>query len=163
MDPIMQLAFSLDAPLLTSLSVFVSNYRMFMVILVLLFFAIASVFRELDATRFLAITAAFALLISLGAKPLLAQARPCPQIDSKVPCPADFGTPSGHAIIAFAFALALHERKSFPIFIAIALLVSFSRMYLGVHSFIQIAASLALAFVALASARLADKYSRRIK
>ena len=51
------------------------------------------------------------------------------------PRPKDFSFPSGHTAAAFggAFLLSAHAPGWSPVFFAIATLVGFSRVYLGVH------------------------------
>lgn len=154
MDPLTSFFSGMDFPALTAAFSLISNEYIALLILAAIFAATAFLYREWDAAGFLALVVAFSLMISVGAKGLLAQPRPCEYLPSKIPCPEDSGLPSGHAIVAFSFAIALRHRKSFPIYLAIALLVAASRLYLGVHTFTQIAASLALSFVALAAAVL---------
>lgn len=75
-------------------------------------------------------------------KPLIARPRPC-QVDGSlatpVPCPGDWSFPSGHTTKAFAAATALvvslprgARRFAAPV-VALAALMGFSRLYLGVH------------------------------
>lgn len=69
-------------------------------------------------------------------------------IVSKVDCPRDYGFPSNHATLAFVLALAFLNKRGFLAFLLFAVLVSLSRMYLGVHSFEDILGGLALAPIA---------------
>jgi diacylglycerol kinase family enzyme/membrane-associated phospholipid phosphatase len=51
------------------------------------------------------------------------------------PRPKDFSFPSGHSAAAFggALLLAFHAPEAAPVFFVVAVLVAFSRVYLGVH------------------------------
>jgi undecaprenyl-diphosphatase len=73
----------------------------------------------------------------------VARERPCRAIEGIrliTACPKSFSMPSGHAISSFAFAIPLFYLtreyiagawRSYPL--VLALLIAFSRMYLGVH------------------------------
>ena len=60
--------------------------------------------------------------------------------------------PSGHAAIAFTLMIAFIGKRPFPFYWAFALLVAYTRFYLGVHTFEDLAAALVLAPVAYQSA-----------
>jgi len=69
-------------------------------------------------------------------KNIFIRIRPCSQyIVSRFPCPTDFSFPSGHATTSFAAAitLAMLDPKRKVLYYFIALIISFSRIYLGVH------------------------------
>jgi len=55
-------------------------------------------------------------------------------------CPADFSFPSGHAATAFtaAFVLSYFDKKRHWFYYIIAVLISFSRIYLGCHYFFDV-------------------------
>ncbi len=89
----------------------------------------------------------FAVLISLlldllvtnvWLKPFVARLRPCdinPSIQLLIPRPTDYSFPSGHAAASFTAAftlLGLKSRLGWPS-MALAVLISFSRLYLYVH------------------------------
>ena len=68
-------------------------------------------------------------------------------ISSLVECPSSSSFPSGHALLAYASAFFFaRKKKPFLILFLLALLIAFSRILLGVHSFSEIAASLSFAF-----------------
>lgn len=54
--------------------------------------------------------------------------------------PSDFSFPSGHATISFAAAtiLAYFDKKRKKLFYLVAILISFSRIYLGYHYFFDV-------------------------
>jgi membrane-associated phospholipid phosphatase len=91
----------------------------------------------------------FALMLSallvFTAKNVLMEPRPCTSNGSLIPCPLDYSMPSGHAAVAFTLMLAYMGKPSFPLFWLFALLVSYSRFFLGVHTFDDIAAALVIA------------------
>ncbi|NOS35486.1 MAG: phosphatase PAP2 family protein [Deltaproteobacteria bacterium] len=71
-------------------------------------------------------------------KELFQRVRPCVALDHVhllVGCGGSFSFPSSHATNIFAAMvwLSLHYRKALPLFLIIALLVSYSRIYVGVH------------------------------
>ena len=71
-------------------------------------------------------------------KNLIARSRPC-WIDQSIPLlipnPHDYSFPSGHTLASFeaAIMIFLHNKKWGIVALIIALLISFSRMYLFVH------------------------------
>lgn len=93
-----------------------------------------------------------AFLLSTALKLALRTERPCGLLHSKVECPwAEFPNPwtysfpSGHTLVAFTVALAFLNKREFPFYLAFALFVAFTRIYLGVHTFEDVAGSIALA------------------
>lgn len=70
--------------------------------------------------------------------------RPRPPIYAKATtvfaCPADYSFPSGHASAAFASAviLAAFDRKRKLYYYLIAVFISYSRIYLGCHYFLDV-------------------------
>ena len=71
-------------------------------------------------------------------KHLVARSRPCwldKNIPLLIPNPHDYSFPSGHTLASFeaAIMIFLHNKKWGSIALVIALLISFSRMYLFVH------------------------------
>ena len=80
-------------------------------------------------------------------KPLVRSARPFERaVHARVigPAPRDYSFPSGHAATSFAAALALS--RAWPagalLWFALAALISYSRVYLGVHYPIDLAGGL---------------------
>lgn len=78
------------------------------------------------------------LVGNLGLKPLIARIRPCDvntSIALLIHRPTDFSFPSGHAMSSFAAATAIffaNKRLGIAAFL-LAILISFSRLYLYVH------------------------------
>ncbi len=101
-----------------------------------------------------ALLAAFALAILF--KQILAVPRPCQLgLPSLISCPSDFSMPSIHAAVAFALAISLIGRRSFWPAIIWAILVSCSRLFLGLHTPADIFGAMAVAVLAVA---LADRF-----
>lgn len=80
-----------------------------------------------------------ALLVNqVVVSPLIARARPCQalrNVEVLLTCSPDFSMPSDHCVIAGAFAAGLYllRRGLGVVAILAALLVAFSRVYVGVH------------------------------
>lgn len=74
------------------------------------------------------------ILVNNVIKPLVHRERP---ITTVVQQPTDYSFPSGHAATSFfaAAVLTYYHRKKRALFLTLAILISFSRMYLGVHYF----------------------------
>ncbi len=133
---------------------FLSSQGYLLVLPFLLFlFIIASVRKNEQNKTYLA-AALWTFIISFCAvflaesaeyqlKLAIARVRPCSAVDGIrliVACPKSFSMPSGHAISSFAFATPLYymTRDFVPLILrilplALAALIAFSRIYLGVH------------------------------
>ncbi|MBI5176925.1 phosphatase PAP2 family protein [Candidatus Micrarchaeota archaeon] len=89
-----------------------------------------------------------ALLLAFVAVPLLkyafADPRPCADGVAKIACPSDFGMPSAHAAVSAIFAIAALGSPVFYVLAPLGLFVSYSRIYLGVHSLAQVAGGVAM-------------------
>lgn len=98
----------------------------------------------------------FALLITallaVGLKLFFARDRPCMEIPGLIDCPSgsflQYSFPSGHAVVAFLLMIAFLDKPSFPFFWIFAFFVAFSRIFLGVHTFEDVAGALVLAPIA---------------
>jgi undecaprenyl-diphosphatase len=103
-------------------------------------FALATT-RHITLSGFLQLTLAIVLAFSItdyALKPLVARPRPfvsAPDIEVIGPRPIDRSFPSGHAATAFAGAYVLSEvvTSARICWWALAALIAFSRVYLGVH------------------------------
>lgn len=88
-------------------------------------------------------------LLCLATKMVMAIERPCAVgFLSKIPCPHDYSFPSTHASIAFILMIAFLGKDIFPVYFVFAIFIAFSRIYLGVHTFEDIAGALAIAAIA---------------
>lgn len=89
-----------------------------------------------------------ALLMSTLLTPLIkdyyAVARPC---HGSSECPDTFGFPSQHATMASAFATSSWGQWVNLILIPLAVFIGWTRLYLGVHTFVQVSAGMALGFL----------------
>lgn len=87
-----------------------------------------------------------AYILTEGLKNVFAVQRPCvSEIVSKIPCPDDFSFPSGHVLIAASIMFAYIKKREFIVLWILTILVAFTRMYLGVHTIVDVAGSIALA------------------
>ncbi|MBI5037047.1 phosphatase PAP2 family protein [Candidatus Micrarchaeota archaeon] len=85
-----------------------------------------------------------ALIISLAMQTYFNAARPCAELASLVPCPTEAGFPSVHAALAAVFLMGSVGSKWFFVAAPLALVIAYSRIYLGVHTPGQILAGMAL-------------------
>ncbi len=84
-------------------------------------------------------------------------ARPC--LNAKVPCgPSDpeflQSFPSGHTSVAFFFAAAAVGAPEFALFYPLAIVIALSRIYLGVHSFNDVAGGVVVGITSYALGEL---------
>lgn len=158
---------NLNNPLLTQIAVLLDNEIIFAGIIIL--FAILACYLDKDQSdrksvtssqiansrqfvnrrkiKKIAIALILALIIGYGLKYLLDIPRPCEIIPAKIECPSDSSFPSLHAIIAFTLMISLLDRKRYFLYLLFALFVAFTRIYLGVHTFTDVAASLVLSAI----------------
>lgn len=145
MDAITAAIVSMNVPALTELSTIIDGSLAFVVIIALLLFFFEP---RQDKRVKVIIVAALAALMAMGVKEIMQVPRPCHTFDAKVACPADYSFPSMHAAVAFAVMLAFINKPTFPIYFLFAIFVAFSRIYLGVHTFEDIAGGLVMAPIA---------------
>ena len=112
-------------------------------ILVLTYF-----FKEQKMLPFMVAAVTIALLLGVSFKLFLQEERPCVETPGKIPCPLDFSLPSIHSLLTFTIAIVAIGNRSFVFYLIYALFTAFSRVYLGVHTITEVAAGLALAFLA---------------
>lgn len=94
-------------------------------------------YRLAGAAMLLAVVAD-AVACNMILKPLVARIRPCnvnTAVQLLIARPADYSFPSGHTSVSFAAAFALYfsRRKLWIPALVLAVLISFSRLYLYVH------------------------------
>ena len=145
-DGVTKFIISLDNPMLTTVASFLDNYIFY--IITIFIAVIISERRKIKLEKiFFAIV--IAVLLAFMGKELLAVERPCVfEIASKIECPMGYSLPSLHAAVAFTVAVAFLNKKSYSIYLLFALFIGFTRIYLGVHTFIDISMSLVVALVA---------------
>lgn len=86
----------------------------------------------------LVLTVVVADALCNGLKHIIMRPRPCiaiPDVRLLVGCSKSFSMPSGHATNIFAAMvfLSLRYKKIMPAFLALAAIVAYSRVYVGVH------------------------------
>ena len=83
-------------------------------------------------------------LTTLALKEIFYEERVC--ITDIVKCPSNSSFPSGHALVSFAMAFFFYrDRDSMLVLLILSLLISFSRLYLGVHNIGDISAGFGFA------------------
>jgi len=121
---------SWNAPLITAFSQIIDNDAFFAFVVL---FAAFMAERGGNRNR-LFLTLGLVFLMGLSVKSLVHEPRPCLEAASKIPCPGGFSFPSDHTAVAFALATALRGKPKKWLYAGFAVLVAFSRVYLGVHT-----------------------------
>jgi membrane-associated phospholipid phosphatase len=141
MDTVTALAISIDSPLLRAVGEILANEFAYVAIIIAL-----TVLGESRNDKRLKILVTFVAVMVLCAaiKQGLGHPRPCAGEDW---CPTDYAFPSMHAAAAFTLMIAFLNRRSYPLYLLFALFVSFTRLNLGVHAFVDVAAALPIATI----------------
>lgn len=147
MDIASRFIFSLDEPIVTWLSKLFDSPLSAIAILLICY--LLFVYKKTDRSSPLFAALVLALLLIDPLKAFLLEPRPCADLSiiSKIACPADAGMPSGHAVVVGIFLIASVGTALFPFFLPLAAIVSFSRVYLGLHTIAQIAGGIAVGMV----------------
>jgi undecaprenyl-diphosphatase len=101
-------------------------------------------------------------VVTYGLKNLIARPRPG---DLGITPEAEPAFPSGHTSNAFAFATTItyYHRKAAPFLFAWALLIAFSRVFLGFHYFTDLLGGAAVGIVvSLVITRIATRYDAQV-
>ena len=99
-------------------------------------------------------------LVGTAIKTLTEVSRPCEELILKTDCGGGYSFPSLHAATAFTLALGFLNDRRYLWVLLFALFVSFTRIYLGVHTFVDIAAALVISPIVYS---LVDFYWKRGK
>jgi len=112
---------------------------------VVLLGALAMYFSKQKKALLLALVFSSVLLGVPTLKNVYGEARPCANgtNGAKVPCDSDYGFPSGHATTSTLIAASTTGTLSFYAFLPASIFISASRIYLGVHTFKQVAGGVA--------------------
>jgi membrane-associated phospholipid phosphatase len=146
MDPLSQGIFGLNSQPLTLVSSLIDKDYIFAILLVF----IVLVIEKKNNRRLKIFTAlGLALMVGFALKEIYQVERPCTDqiIKTKIGetgC-SGYSFPSLHTILAFTLATAFIRKKYYIWILIFALFVAFTRIYLGVHRFEDIAASAAIA------------------
>jgi membrane-associated phospholipid phosphatase len=155
MDLITALALTINNPLLRTIDIIIDNDFFYAALIAALVLAGES---RNEKRLKIFLTLAIVLAASMTIKVALAIPRPCA---GESWCPSDYGFPSLHAVAAFTLMMAFLNKRSYPAYLLFALFVSFTRLNLGVHIFVDIAAALSIALVGYYAVDLLWRKNRR--
>ncbi|MEM2908951.1 MAG: phosphatase PAP2 family protein [Candidatus Bilamarchaeaceae archaeon] len=143
MDPITEFVFNMRNEFLISASRLIDNEFLFVLLV-----AIALLLGEKRNSKRLKVFLAIAVALASGfaIKNVYAIERPCVGLSLDY-CPSSYSFPSLHAIVVFTLMIGFLNKPSFILYFVFALLISFSRLLLGVHAFRDIAAALPVAII----------------
>jgi undecaprenyl-diphosphatase len=135
----------LNNPALTFVAALIDNDVLFAALVVAI--VLATELRNEKRKKIFA-ALALALVLSFAIKEMYQVKRPCIPELLKVACPDSYSFPSMHAALAFTLMLSFINKKSYPAYLAFALFIGFTRIYLGVHTLEDVAASTVVAAIA---------------
>jgi len=142
MDTITSWALSIHNPLIKALGLLLDQDFLYAIVIIGL--VLLGEWKN-DKRIKIFLTFAFAFLLGLAVKYLIAEPRPCSGFNW---CPLDYAFPSTHAVVAFTLMFCFLNKKSFPFYLVFALFVSFTRLNLGVHVFGDIIGAIPIALFA---------------
>ncbi|NYZ77085.1 phosphatase PAP2 family protein [Candidatus Micrarchaeota archaeon] len=143
MDALSSFAFNINNELLTSASRILDNYVVFaLIVITLVLVAEKRNPKRVKIFSALLLATVFAVII----KSAIGMERPCTSMGLDG-CPSDYSFPSVHAAVAFTLMVSFLDKKSYWFFTLFALFVSFTRLVLAAHSFIDIAGALPVALI----------------
>lgn len=142
MDLASRTIFSINDGLLTALSIAFNEPAIALAVAIIFFLLFVQKKTDRASPIFVSLVLIFLLIDPL--KSFLLVPRPCMELAAKVPCPLDSSMPSGHAVVSGAFLLASVGTSLFPAVLPLSLLVSFSRVYLGLHTIADVAGGIAV-------------------
>ncbi|VVB59040.1 Undecaprenyl-diphosphatase [Candidatus Anstonella stagnisolia] len=137
---------------LTMLSILINDAFFFTLLMLCAFLLVHSRINDRRRLLFSIFVVLLSTFAAISAKEAAKEPRVCLLFASKIPCPQDFALPSTHAAASFALALSLLGTSLFFPALFFALVVSFSRIYIGVHSIGDVSGGLAIALIAYYSA-----------
>jgi len=148
-----------DNPILTALSVALDSLTyplLFILVLWLVFFKFKKIVHEREKVL---LSILILVLTVQFVKYVLPFQRPCfVDVSSKIDCPLDSAFPSGHAAMTSLFILPLLSSALFIPYLIFTIFIAFSRVYLGVHSILDVSAGLMFGMTAyLTAMRLLSK------
>ena len=141
-------AFGLVRPEVRFASIALNDAAFAVLFSIALILALTYLFKEQRRLPFMVAAVAIALLLGVSLKLFLQEERPCALSPGKIDCPTDFSLPSLHSLLTFTLAIVAIGNRSFAFYLIYAIFTAFSRVYLGVHTITEVAAGLALAFLA---------------
>lgn len=137
---------SFNDPILTIISTALDNDVIFVLFMI---FAVLINERRFEKIKKITIALIIAFILSSATKEIFKVQRPCIEEEiNKIQCPVDYSFPSTHAALAFTLALAFLNKRSYVLYLILALFVSFTRIYLFVHTFIDVAGGFIIAGLA---------------
>lgn len=151
MDAITAAALSIQNPALTAVGRLFDHDLLYGAIVIAL--VLAAEWRNSKRLKILS-AIGLAVILGMAVKQIVAEPRPCAGADW---CPSDYAFPSLHALVAFTLMTGFLNKRSFAIFLLFALFVSFTRLNIGVHSFVDIAGALPIALISYYAADVAAK------
>ncbi|MCL5011440.1 MAG: phosphatase PAP2 family protein [Candidatus Marsarchaeota archaeon] len=144
MDFISTYIASLNYPWFTWVSSLIANDYLYGFFIIILFFLS---FKYMKKWRELAVTILISLILFTSLKYIVKEPRPCVQLNAKLSCPSSYSFPSGHSSIINAFLFpSLYDSSAF-IFTPLSLIVMFSRVYIGVHTFYDVLGGFVVALI----------------
>ncbi|MFA5050331.1 MAG: phosphatase PAP2 family protein [Candidatus Micrarchaeia archaeon] len=142
---------------LTLISSLIDNLIIFSLIVLFIIFYFE---KNENKRKKLFIAVILAFLIGTMVKEIYQIERPCIALDSKIKCSLGYSFPSIHSIVMFTLALGFLDDKKYILIIVLGVFVAFTRIYLGIHTFFDVAGALVLSTIVYG---IVDYYWRKRK
>ncbi|MCC7570445.1 phosphatase PAP2 family protein [Candidatus Micrarchaeota archaeon] len=137
----------LNIPIFHELSIFLDHPLGLLIVTSLLIFSMTVLFKQKRTVMpIVLMSLLLTSIFTVGAKFVYLDERPC--ISEKVECTESYSFPSAHSAIGFSLLLPSLGTPAFWFYLIYALILAFSRLYLGVHTILDVAGALGVAIIA---------------
>jgi dolichol kinase len=135
---------ALNNQLLDAAAILIHNDVSFVLLTVLLVLATE---RNPQKLRKILFACILVIISAFAIKNMLKIERPCTNERFRALCDASYSFPSIHTAISFTVATAFLLKRTYPLYALFGIFVAFTRLYLGVHSFDDVAGGLVVGVV----------------
>ncbi|MEK6981898.1 MAG: phosphatase PAP2 family protein [Candidatus Micrarchaeota archaeon] len=156
-DLITETIVRMNLPILDTIAIFINNEIFFgLLILAIVFLGE----KRNDKRLKIILTIIAGLIIAESIKFAYEVPRPCLK-QFILSCPKDYSFPSSHATVVFILALSFINKRAYIFYLLFALFVSFTRVYLAVHTFYDVIGGLVIAAIVYYLVNLVIKNDRK--
>ena len=133
-------------PLFHDISLLLHDTTVMFLATSILLFVVTMIFKQKRTVLpIILLSVLLSALFAHGAKMIYQVERPC--TTDKIACPDTYSFPSSHAAVGFSLLLPSIGTPAFWIYFIYSIILAFSRLYLGLHTFFDVAGSFGIALI----------------